>query len=311
MITEFLSSPIWGGIQGLLAILAIIIAFGNPRKWLEERQLTKWITKVPWIWLFILAGIAAGIGASIKFQDIYRGMSVTFASVALGLGFQLIQVFRFSTKSEKSLEGITSKYKRLTTGLKRVVHLLPSEFKVADWKMIHTIDDDGSDSMREELTIIPSNEPVYFYFKKYVVAWDAGDKAINVFAKNILDNTPLSIFEVERIGGYVYFVILLDPPSTTTSPKRIEITCVRERIWSSLIKDSETEGAFNANHSSDLIHVEILAPRNRKWKGFHPAPVLGKVELESSGSISRVLWTLKNPQPRKYTYQVYLESNVE
>ncbi len=311
IITDFLSSPVWQGVQGLLALLAIIIGLGGTRKWLEERPSTKWLIKIPWIWLFVVAGIAAGISTYLKYQDFYRGISVAFITITLGLGIQTIQTLRTSSKTGLLLGEMTAKYNRLTAGLKRVVHLLPSEFSVADWRITHTIDDDGSDLLREELTIIPSNEPVYFYFKRYIAAWNAGEMAIKVSAENLKDNTSLSIFEVERIGGYVYYVILLDPPSTITSPKRIAITCEREQIWSLLLDQNESEGSFQASHQSDSIRMELLAPRGKKWKGFHPAPVFGDVEIETSGSISRISWVLKNAQPRKYAYQAYLENKAQ
>lgn len=268
----------------------------------------KWLTKTRWIWLLTIASIALGVALATKLQDLYRGLSATFAILTLGLVIQWIQTSRAESIRLNILSDITSKYSRLTKGLKRVVHLLPIDFRVADWKIIHTIEDEGLDVLREELTIIPSGDPVYFYFKKYAITSDLGNSVIKVSAQNINDKTPLSVFEVEQISGHIYYVILLDPPSTITSPKRIEIICERLGIWNGLINNNEAEGSLQANHPSDFIHIELLAPRGKKWKGFHPAPFLGEVKIDSSGSMSRASWTLVNPQPRKYTYQIFLEN---
>ncbi len=197
-------------------------------------------------------------------------------------------------------------FDRLTKGLRRIVHLLPSEMKVEDWRMTHEIDRDGTDTLREELTLIPFGEPVYFYFKRFLLPKNSSPIHFTVSAENIFDRTPLVAFELERNERYAYYVILLDPPTTITTPKRIAITCERIGIWNELVKRGEDEGTLTITHQADKLVMELIAPRGYKWKGFHPAPLTGEISIASE-SISRVIWTLKDVQPKKYMYQVFAD----
>jgi hypothetical protein len=51
---------------------------------------------------------------------------------------------------------------RFALGLKRMVHLLPRELKIESWKITHTVQRDGADNLREELTLLALKEPVFF-----------------------------------------------------------------------------------------------------------------------------------------------------
>lgn len=128
---------------------------------------------------------------------------------------------------------------------------------------------------------------------------------ISVSVKNLVDNTDLVAFELERTEKEVYFVILLDPPSTITSPKTIEIKCGREGIWNSLLTEGMHDGSITITHECDFLEIEFQAPRGKKWKGLHPAPLIGNIQQDTS----RIFWTLENIQPRPYTYEVFLEEN--
>jgi len=205
-------------------------------------------------------------------------------------------------------ENYSSEFYRLTKGLRRIVHLLPSELTIRNWKITHSIEKDGSDVYREELTLIPNGEPVYFHFKRFLLPKNSVNGYPKISAENLLDNTPLVTFELERNERYVYYVILLDPPTTITTPKRIAITCERNGIWNNLIEQGEDEGIFTANHQADSITMEFIAPHGRKWKGFHPAPLIGEIRIASE-SISRVIWTLENVSPKKYVYQVFTDKS--
>lgn len=305
VLLTIINNPIVQILGFVFLILEIANRIDKSRKWFESYTLTRWVTRIPWIWLFMGVGLITGINIAIGSNDIFRGVSATLASVSIGLGIQWFTVFRKVLYLDTALQETTSNHKRLTKGLKRITYLLPTEFKINNWKIIHTIDEDGSDVLREELTLVPTSKPVYFYFKRYSLPQGPHDSAIRVTAENLLDNTPLAIFETEHSDKYNRYVILLDPPSTVTSPKRIAIKCVRKELWTGLVYESEKEGSIQATHKADSIQVELLAPRSKTWKGFRPAPSVGNVTIESSGSVSRVIWMMKNVQPKKYLYQAF------
>lgn len=248
-------------------------------------------------------GIVTGVNIAFSSKDLYRGLSAALVSISIGFGTQWFTAFRKSTHFETALQSAIANHKRLTKGLKRIVYLLPAEFKISNWRIIHTIDEDGSDVLHEELTLMPTSKPVYFYFKRYSLPQEPNNLAIRVTAENLPDKTPLAVFEIEQSDKYNHYVILLDPPSTVTSPKKIAIKCVRKELWTGLVYESEEEGAIQATHKADSIQFELLAPRSKIWKSFRPAPSVGEVAIESSGNVSRVIWIMKNVQPKKYLYQ--------
>jgi hypothetical protein len=129
---------------------------------------------------------------------------------------------------------------------------------------------------------------------------------IKVSANSLMDNTPLAMFELERSEKFIYYAILLDPPVTAESAKRIVITCERTDVWNELISQGHDEGSFNASRHAKSLILELIAPPGQKWKALHPAPVVGDVKVVSDG-LSRVTWTINDLTPNKYTYRVFME----
>lgn len=306
---DFLLPIINNPIVQILGFIFLLLEIANriekSRKWLESYALTKWATKIPWIWFFMGVGVITGTNIAINSNDIYRGLSATLISISLGLGIQWLVAFRKVVHLDAALQETSSNHKRLAKGLKRIAHILPAEFKINDWKMTHTIDEDGSDVLYEELTLTPTSKPVYFYSKRYSLPHEPNNSALRVTVENLLDNTPLAFFETDRSDNSIRYIILLDPPSTVTSPKRIAIKCIRKELWTGLIYESEEEGAIQTTYKADSLQIELVAPRSKTWKGFRLAPSFGDVKIESSSSMSRVIWIMKNVKPKKYFYHAF------
>lgn len=303
-IVDFLSSPIWQGLQGLLAFIAILMSLSRPRQWLSERFATQWILHVPWAWLLVASGIIAGISIGAKFRNIYLGLFVGSTTAALGIGIQWLQTHIFLIKLQKSFDRVTSNYKGL---IKQVGQLQLAEFTLRDWNITHSIDENGDGKLQEEVTIVPVNVPVYYYFVRYSIIPDAIEDPIKVSAKNLSDGIELSIFEVEDTKQSRKFMVILDPPSTTIRPKRIRLLCERRKIWGDLLNKNQDEGAILTTFDVDSIHFEIIAPRRNKWKAFYPNPDTGKVKIQKIGNFSRVTWDLPKPTARKHFYKIFLE----
>ncbi len=303
-IIDFLSSPVWQGIQGLLALIAILLTWSRPRQWLSDRVETKWILHVPWAWVLIASGIIAGISTGLKFKNIHLGLFVASATAALGMGIQWLQTHFIFSKLQKSFNRLTSNYKSL---LKQVGHLQLAEFSLKDWNICHSVDNNGDGKLIEEVTIVPIDAPVYYYFVRYSIVSDSLEDPIKISAKNLPDGTDLSVFEVEDTKQSKKFMVILDPPSTTIKPKRIRLVCERQKIWRRLIKNNQDEGSILTIFDADTIHFEIMAPRNNKWKAFYPTPDTGKVKIQNVGNFSRVTWDITKPTARKHFYTVFLE----
>jgi hypothetical protein len=50
-LTKFLSSGVWGGISGLLAIAALLMTLKQPAKWISSHNFTRWLSTIPWVGL--------------------------------------------------------------------------------------------------------------------------------------------------------------------------------------------------------------------------------------------------------------------
>ena len=146
----------------------------------------------------------------------------------------------------------------------------------------------------------------------YSIASDSAKNGIKVYAIiDMSDKTPLVVFETEKTNNSVTYMMVLDPPSTKTAPKRISITCERQGIWNNLIKRGQEEGSITPTYKVDSIDLELIAPRDTRWKAIHPAPIAGEVKIEMLGSLSRAMWNLTNPPLKKYNYRVFLDGTSE
>ena len=249
-------------------------------------------------------GIVAGISTGAKYKNIYLGLFVASTTAALGIGLQWLQTHIFLSKLQKSFNQLTSNYTRL---MKQVGQSQLAEFKLKDWNINHSIDENGDGKLKEEITVVPINAPVYYYFVRYSIVSDSIEDSIKISAKNVLDGTDLMIFEVEATKQSKKYMVILDPPSTAIKPKRIRLLCERRRIWCDLIKNNQDVGAILTTFDADSIHFEIIAPHNSKWKAFYPTPDTGEVKIQNTGTFSRVTWDIPKPTARKHFYKVFLE----
>jgi hypothetical protein len=305
-IIDFLSSPVWQGISGLLALVALFVALRAPRKFLEVNPASKWASKAPWFWLFVVGGLAAAVSIAIKFQDVYRVGTVVFATASIALGIQVLQYRRSANVRKLQLQQATTDFAQLLNILRRIANIhrgTPADFRADDRHIVYSINETGDDVFREELTLIPSKDPVYFLFKRYTRA----TAALNISAESLSNGTPLSVFELERSDKDVQSVVLIDPPSTLEKPQRIAIVCRRSAIWTDLVQHQEDEGSLRLSFQTNVVEVEFLAPNGKKWKGFIPVPHIGSIKIDSSLNASRIIWRIENPPARVYSYRVFWE----
>lgn len=195
--------------------------------------------------------------------------------------------------------------------LLRVIELQQANFsdiKINDWKLIHSIDEKGNSHLHEELTLVPSTGPFYFYLLENNIA-DSVDKnsSIKISAKNLMVGVPLTVLETLRTDKSVSYAIMLDPPSTVEKPQRISIDCERAALWRDLIETGKDEGIFRSSNESDFLHMEFLAPPGKRWSGFTPTPQVGDVQVEASTDKSRIIWSIPNPPARRFSYKLFLE----
>ncbi|MBV6450876.1 MAG: hypothetical protein MHPDNHAH_01603 [Anaerolineales bacterium] len=202
----------------------------------------------------------------------------------------------------------TLKYQQLLRVLRRISHL-QEEFSVNDWKIVYSIDEHGNELLLEELTITPSKEAIYFYYKGYSIPEGSSDDyQINVSAKNLADGTPLAVLELVRSRDKIHYTILLDPPSRFDQPKSIAIECKRRGIWKDLVNSCNTDGTLTTHHDSNELSIEFIAPLGRKWKAFHPAPLsIGESKIYNVDGLSRIKWHIPHSTPRTLAYEAFLE----
>jgi hypothetical protein len=160
-------------------------------------------------------------------------------------------------------------------------------------------------SIREEVTLLPKNEPVIYYFVDYEV--DTQSQGITVTAEIIDEKnpTPLSVHEIENTSKSKTFMIVIDPPSTIQQPIRISIVCERAGIWRKLIEHYQDEGTILTPVKIDSINFEAIAPRDTKWKNL--SSTVGDKKIEMLGSFSRAIWKIKRPNQKRIRYKLFLQ----
>src|SRR5688572_25414569 len=200
------------------------------------------------------------------------------------------------------------KYHQLLKVIRRIAYL-QEDFSVDQWQIIYSIDEAGNDFLYEELTIIPSRDVRYFYFKGYSVPENSTpDYSMQVSVRNLADGTLLVPIEVTRSNEKIRYAIFLDPPSYPNQPITIAIECRRNSLWKELIETQKCHGTLHVTHNSNQLSIEFVAPRGRKWKAFHPAPPIGDYKIDSSSSGSRIIWQIPNTSPRHLGYEMFLEA---
>lgn len=321
-LVDFLTSPWWQGIQGLLAVTGLIFAFNEPRAWVERHARAKWVSRVPWVLVFVVGGAAAGLSIGLKFQDAYRGVSFALATLCVGLVIKLANVTRSFKRAtsesaamidtaEQKLRVTTENHARLFEVVRRIVNLQqtdPTDCKTFDWKVIHEISGDGGGRLYEELTLIPTGQQrVYFYFIKHTFKQGDGTlPPITLSASSLTYGTPLAVLEVDRNAGSVRYVIVLDPPSTPQEHHRIAIECQRPAIWNKLVEQNRDDGYFHSSYETNSLRLEFIAPPGKRWTHFNPTPRTGAFSIETT-THSRITWTIDNPPIKRYDYVVTWE----
>lgn len=331
-VIDFLGSDAWQGIQGIIALVALILSLRRPRDWAEKHPGTKWALRVPWTLLLVLVGIGAGLGVGLKSGDAYRGLALALVSVCLALGIHLIgsrrqarklgvELDETSAKLRAELDETTAKLgaelnetaaerKRLLNVLRRLTDLqqASTDFRLDDRKVVHRIDGKGNGSLYEEFTIVPGQNEVFFYVIGPITFIEdpEGEAEVTVTANNLSDDTPLTVIEIDRSNKHVQFAIMIDPPSSATNPRRIAINCTRKLIWEGLLQNNADDGAFRLIYPSDTYQIELLAPPGKTWKAFQRTPEVGSVSMEPSSDCTRIVWTIASPAGIRYSYKVFV-----
>jgi hypothetical protein len=237
---------------------------------------------------------------------------VAAVTTVFGLAIQWFQSHRSAQSALKELQRKNRDYQRLQKALHRIVQLQQGsqiDYKTDNRAIIHSVTEDGGGVLREELTIAPLTNSIYFHVVRYgnIANGDEG-LAIEVKAESLTYSTPLTVLELERSSSHGRYAIAVDPPGTIEKPHRIAIECKRKKLWSALVSTGEDEGYFAIAFPSNSISVQFIAPAGRKWKSFQPAVFVGEVSIESLMNSSRVVWNIPNPPIRRYDYKAALEN---
>jgi len=324
---SLLSSPLWQGIQGILAIIALIVSIllslpGTRRFLKEHAGVTpdSRVAKIPWTWIFMALGVAAGVSIAFSYQDLYRGLSVALGAVSVGLAIKWLKsrhsAIQASSEFNTKLNQASSELSDALENKERMLKILRrfdsleqtrTDFQLIKKTMTHTIDANGDGTLTEEVSIVPTGTSyVYFYFLSHSVVKDSIPRRIEASAQSLTNNVKLEILELERSDKGVIYGIVLDPPSTAAMPQTIEIQVARPAIWKDLLKDGADEGYFKLTYPTKFVQLKIVAPPGKTWKAIARIPAVGDSKLEPADNPSQIVWEIDKPSVREYKYKVFI-----
>ena len=306
VIIDVLSSPTWQGVQALLAFITIIISLRLPRKWLENQALTSWVLRIPWITLFLVFVIGTSIGISIKYQNVYMGLSLTLSAIIIGIAIQWKSSRYVAYQANSKLNQCTETNDKLLRALRHIARS-QSRYGIKNWKITHVIDENGNESYREKCTIRSLGGSVFLYFKYFSITNNHYPGSVEVSGKDLRDDIPLSVIEFEKSKRSGHYGFVLEPPITVDQPKQIVVECKREGIWKELINTNQDEGFIEINWQTELIELIFIAPPGKKWQSFRPSNSVGNFSIEMVGDYSQITWVIQSPPIGKYNFALFLK----
>ena len=204
-----------------------------------------------------------------------------------------------------SIKGKEEESQNLLETVRRIVELHQpayADITLSNWKVVHSIDANGTGYLHESFTLIPKAGPLYFYLIENNYLEKEREPQIKITTKSE-GGVPLSLLQLGRSHGTVTHAIVLDPPASRERPQTVVIDCVRENLWKDLVTTGEDHGTLRVPNKIDFLHFEFVAPSGREWKGFTPKPLAGDVKISSSS----ITWDLADPEPGRFSYRLFLK----
>jgi len=183
-------------------------------------------------------------------------------------------------------------------------HLQSTEFLIRDWQMTYSVDQFGGDDLLEELTIVPEKAVVSVYFQRIGATQSFRELRATISAFDASDLCELPMCEIDRDDTSILYAIILDPPATPDFPKRIEIKCRREELWTDLLNTRTDMGVFDARREVQGFLLRFIAPQGRQWKTLRRHPMIGDVSLASG--CSQIEWRIANLKAQRLSYTLFL-----
>lgn len=178
-----------------------------------------------------------------------------------------------------------------------------ADIQLSNWKVVHSIDLNGTGHLHETFTLTPKVEPLYFYLIENNYLEKEREPQIKITATKGEGGIPLSLLRLGHSQGTITHAIVLDPPASRERPQTVVIDCVRENLWKDLVTTGEDHGTLRVTNRIDSLHFEFVAPSGREWKGFTPKPLVGDVTI----SPSSITWDLTDPEPGRFSYRLFLK----
>ena len=114
-------------------------------------------------------------------------------------------------------------FEKLLKTVRRIVELHQprySHVRMDAWTIVHSINEHGHGNLHEEFTLVPEDEPLYFYLLESNYLEREHELGIKLTACND-SGVPLSLLELGRSQGIVTHAIVLDQPARKEKPQRV------------------------------------------------------------------------------------------
>lgn len=308
-IEKFLGNSVWQGVQGIVALVALILSLRNkntlkPADLVSERRLNRM-----WISIFLIAGLSLSFSLGVTYQSAGLFLFVTGAFVLISVAAENYLIRRDFQQADDMNRASALQVEQLTHLLRYSARLNYGTIKhtIGRWNRSHSIDASGDETLIETIEIIAEDHPMYFYAMRYSFNPNVPD-SLHVEATTVPDGRPLQIVEYEKGASISSQLIILDPPvHPNRGPSTLQIKCSRKQIWGPLVKTGRDETDFVLPFGCTGFQVEYLAPFGRKWRFAKSIPQVGDLNIEHSGQMSRAMWHVENPQQGRFSVELYLE----
>lgn len=314
LIMSILRDPVWQGISGLLAFLALMLTFDRPKNYISSLFGNEWLLSSSG--RILIVGLFIFLVSVFTIQLAFRyGIAVSISSglVLLSL-ILLIRVFKLNNRIDElssAIEAKESYSQSLLVSQQRIIsaHMVP--FTLDKWEYDAFINEDGDEVTEEHQIIRPKADIVYFRKLKYgfLPSSQSSDGQISIEAYNGHTGSPLLVNLIQETPSMIICSVLLEPPATSNNPFWLNLKIVRRGAWKPLLEKGEDVATLDVDSSTKRLRVRFFLPSILIARSFTVIPrsteERSKTTIGKAGESNYYMFQASNVTTQRFTFTLF------